>query len=553
MKTVLLLGATGVFGRRLAANLARVDGISVVLVSRQSAKLAALLDELRTLTPYTEYRTCIAERSRLGEIFQQFKPWLVIDASGPFQGLDYAVPQQALAAGCHFLDLADGRDYLMGFAAALHDEATQRGLVALAGVSSSSALSSAALVALTKNWKRIDTVDIVIAPDGIGDVGEAVVRGVLSYAGKPVPQFRFGALQLVLGWMRGREIDLPRLGKRRVVPVETIEAELFSQRFGVRSRVAFYAGLQSNVEMAGLAVLARLRRLGLFEDLSALVVPFAWGRKFTRLFATPMGGMLVRALGLNADGKWGEADWSLLADLGQGLNVPGLPIVAALRMMLDNQLPVGARVACGDIPLSHIEKEFEVLKITTQRSCVTPDNTIFDVAVQKDSMAKLPQVIVDFHNGSNSSVWQGRAQIERSSHLISRCVGWAVGLPDASADSPVGVTVERERDGTERWTRTFGGKQFHSTMNRGSDNSFWERFGALNFKLDLRVEDGRLLYPITKAHLFGLPMPRALLPKIAAFETVDEQDRFVFDVKIALPIGGLLVHYRGWLQPVKHI
>ena len=43
-------------------------------------------------------------------------------------------------------------------------------------------------------------------------------------------------------------------------------------------------------------------------------------------------------------------------------------------------------------------------------------------------------------------------------------------------------------------------------------------------------------------------MPRFLLPGGHAFETVDN-DRFNFDVEIAMPLVGSIVAYRGWLQP----
>jgi hypothetical protein len=44
----------------------------------------------------------------------------------------------------------------------------------------------------------------------------------------------------------------------------------------------------------------------------------------------------------------------------------------------------------------------------------------------------------------------------------------------------------------------------------------------------------------------GLPLPRALWPAIEASESQDD-GRFCFDVRIALPLVGRLVHYRGWL------
>jgi hypothetical protein len=51
-----------------------------------------------------------------------------------------------------------------------------------------------------------------------------------------------------------------------------------------------------------------------------------------------------------------------------------------------------------------------------------------------------------------------------------------------------------------------------------------------------------------KWSIFGLPMPMALAPKSAAREWADDGD-FCFDVPIALPLIGLVVHYKGRLRP----
>ena len=43
-------------------------------------------------------------------------------------------------------------------------------------------------------------------------------------------------------------------------------------------------------------------------------------------------------------------------------------------------------------------------------------------------------------------------------------------------------------------------------------------------------------------------MPRWLMPGGDSFETV-EDGRFRFHVEIRLPLAGLVVRYRGWLEP----
>jgi saccharopine dehydrogenase-like NADP-dependent oxidoreductase len=40
-----------------------------------------------------------------------------VDAAGPFQGAEPRVARAAIAAGLHYVDLADARDFVAGFRA----------------------------------------------------------------------------------------------------------------------------------------------------------------------------------------------------------------------------------------------------------------------------------------------------------------------------------------------------------------------------------------------------------------------------------------------------
>jgi hypothetical protein len=551
-RKVLLIGATGNFGKRLAHNLARIPGIALVVASRSLPKAAALAADITKAFPGFAVSPVALDRDRdLPKQLAGIEPWLVVDASGPFQHADYRVPLCALNTGAHFMDIADGRDYLSGFASALGKAATAKGLVALAGVSSTPALSSAVVAALTKDWRRIDTVDIAITPDGTGDVGAAAVEGVLSYAGQSIPQFRHGALTTVPGWMRSHVIDVPRLGKRRVAPVETIDAELFPAAFGVRSRVAFFAGLESPLEMGGLRVMAWLRAHRVLPSLKPVVAALVKARAITRLTSGLSGGMVVDVTGVDANGSWTASQWSLLAERGQGLNVPGLPIAAALRILLSGSFMPGARTVCGDIPLDAIEAEFRPLAISVSRRLQTLAQSPFGQILGADAMAQLPQAVADFHGVNGEPLSEGKADIDRGRNSVSRFVGWLLGLPPEGKNIPLRVSVERDAEGRERWTRNFAGKAFHSVMSRGRDGRMHEGFGPLTVILDLNVAEGKLMYPVRGAQIFGIPLPGFLLPSSNTFENADDQGRFRFDVRLGLPVSGLLAHYRGWLLPAS--
>lgn len=550
-KRVLLVGATGVFGRRLAMHLAGIAGLDLVLTSRNAAKALALAGQLAPVDGTSVSGMGFDHRRDLGRL-AELAPWLVIDASGPFQGAGYDLPRAALSAGAHVVDLADAREYITGYGAALDDLAKTRGLCALAGASSTPALSAAVVAELTRGWRRIDAIDIAITPGGRSEVGEAVIAAILSYAGRPVPVWREGELQEADGWIDGRRIAIPGLGSRRVAVVETADAQSLGPRLRVTSRVAFHAGLESWIEQAGVALLARLRRAGSIDGLAPLIPWLLAARRLTRLPTSDRGGMLVEATGLDGEGRLRTARWSLLAARGDGPHVPTLPAAAATRALLDGALAPGARSAAGALSLGAIEAEMAPYAISTQTDAGAHRDCVFKAALGEVAYAALPAPLRLLHGLDGPPVWHGFAEVAVGGSLAARLLHHIIGLPPASRDIPLAVTIDRIDATTgpvEIWTRNFGGRRFASRLSTSPDGALTERFGPLSFKLGLTPADGGLALPVTGLRCLGLPLPRALWPRSESREFVDDEGRFRFDVKLTLPLVSLLTHYRGWLVP----
>ncbi|WP_158554723.1 SDR family oxidoreductase [Methylovirgula sp. 4M-Z18] len=548
-RRILLVGATGVFGARLAAKLARLPDIVLIVTSRSRAKAEALAGRLRRVQPGARIESEAFDRTGdVGRALAHCRPWLVIDASGPFQTADYAFARAAVEAGAHWLDLADARSYILRFAAALAPLAQAKDVVALTGASSTPALSGAVVAALTKGWARVDTIDLAIVPGGKSPVGEAVVAAVLSYAGKAVPQWRDGRLQSATGWAQQVRMHFPQLGARSVAPVETADAELLSARFpGVR-RIAFFAGLESPIEHYSLAVLAFLRKAGLARDWAFLAPWLQKARRFTRLGMSDRGGMVVRVSGLNAESVPVEASWSLLAEQGDGPHVPTLACVAAVRQLLAGRLAPGARVCAGEVDLTAIEAEMAPLAIRTQVGLEPGAHCLFADMLGRERYRQLPDAVQRFHGADTPPHWRGRADVEVGASWIQRVCHRLLGFAGPGRDVDIRVHVRRGPDG-EVWTRSFAGQMVRSSLARGAANALVERFGIAACTIATDVSPDALTFSALDARLGPLPLPRWLAPRAIAREYEDAAGLFRFDVRIELPGVGLLVHYRGWLAP----
>jgi NAD(P)-dependent dehydrogenase (short-subunit alcohol dehydrogenase family) len=550
MKRVLLIGSTGTFGQRLATHLAQMPELHVFLTSRSKERAQEIENRLNSegAVARVESIAMLVERDLVATL-HTIKPWLVIDASGPFQFAGYDVPKTALEAGAHFIDLADAQDYLIAFGRSLDGLAKAKGLVALAGASTTPAITTAVVDHVTRGWARVDTVDVAIVPGGSNTVGPALAAAVLAQAGVPITIFRHGRFSEVHGWTGSTQMNVPRLGTFRVAAAETVDPLIMPERYKLSSRMTFSAGLVSQIEQRGFEALAWLRRVGICKKFDWLVPALVMGRKFTRLFCDDRGGMVVRARGLDQAQRWTEATWSLVAEKGHGPNVPILPIVAAVRMLLADGFAVGARMIQGEIPLALLECEFNRLAISTQIDFAHSETGVFQLVMGADSYAKLPQRIRDFHDTGGYPVWHGEADVDCGTSLVARVIGAIIGLPKAGRGLQGQVSVEREPDGSETWTRTFGGHSFSSKISCVSDGKLSETFGPTTFNLCLGVTERGATLPVSSGKFFGIPLPQFLLPTSMAYEFVDDEGRFRFDVRLDLPFFGLLVHYRGWLVP----
>jgi len=139
----------------------------------------------------------------------------------------------------------------------------------------------------------------------------------------------------------------------------------------------------------------------------------------------------------------------------------------------------------------------------------------------------------------------GQAQVERGTHPLARFIASLMHFPKAG-EHKLHVAFS-EDEGVERWTRHFGETRFHSHL-RARNGTLSERFGPLTFLFDLPCDERGLEMRIKGWRCCGIPLPPALAPQGVAREW-QEDGRFHFDVPIALPRVGKVVHYRGWLVP----
>jgi len=364
---VLVLGGYGTFGARICGVLAEDPSIELIVASRDGRRAGAFAARLAQQTARTvDWIACDALSAGFGDALVAATPRLVIHTAGPFHGQDYAVARACLAAGLHYIDLADSRDFVVGIGTLDH-AARERGVLLMSGASTVPALSTAVVDDFRGEFRRLDSIDIGISPGNQTPRGPAIVATILSSCGKPFLQWRGGRWQTSHGWQSLARKDYPPpMGRRWLASVDVPDLALFPGRYHDVRTVVFRAGLEPTVMHLGLWALSWIARCGVVRDWSRHAAPLrAMSLWFARL-GSNVGGMHVALAGEDRGGKPLRLTWYLTAGSGHGPQIPATAAVVLARKLARGTLTArGARPCMGLFTLPEFLAELAGLDVRT--------------------------------------------------------------------------------------------------------------------------------------------------------------------------------------------
>lgn len=346
---VVVLGGLGNFGSRICRRLSRESGIEVIPTGRQAREQGAVSDA---------YQTIDINAPNLRFALRALRPDLVIHCVGPYQGQDYRVVSATLDCGAHYVDLADGREFVSRFAVHNHAAALRAGRAAITGASTLPALSSAVVDHLLGRFAHVEEIDVAIAPGQHTPRGTATIGGVLSYAGRGFPWWEDGMWRTAYGWQELRRVRLP-FGTRWAAACDVPDLTLLPDRYaGVRT-VTFRAALEVPLQHYALWCIAALRRVGVPLPVERWAQAFNHAASWLDRFGTDCGGMGVSLSGTDTAGRKRYSTWYLVAGSNHGPEIPCMASVLLTRRLADARpMPSGALPCVGILTLSDFESEF---------------------------------------------------------------------------------------------------------------------------------------------------------------------------------------------------
>lgn len=358
-RSVLILGGYGNFGKRIARALVKA-AVPVIIVGRDQAKTDALTAELGPLACAAAFDVNLDLAVQLASL----QPCAVVNTCGPFQNADYRVAETCIAQNVHYIDLADGRDFVTGITA-LDAAAKAKGVSVVSGASTVPGLSSAVLEHFKYEFASIDSLRFGISPGQKAERGLATTQGILTYVGKPLAPFAGHAR--AFGWQHIHRQEYPGLGKRWMANCDIPDLDVLPAHYGIRS-ICFSAGLELTPLHLGLWALSWLMRLGLPLNLPKHAPVLLSASNWFDRFGSADGGMHVIIEGKAPDGSPHERQWFIIAKDGYGPYIPTIPaIVLAKKIASGLQVTPGALPCVALVTLPEYLAELSGYPITTSQ------------------------------------------------------------------------------------------------------------------------------------------------------------------------------------------
>ncbi len=531
----MLLGGYGLFGRHLARLLNEQDGLEVLIAGRSLSSAHALAEQLSNARGVL----CDADANYFPARLRELAPALLVHLAGPFQGQDYRVAMACIEAGVHYIDLADGREFVCGIGA-LDAAARQAGVLVCSGASSVPALSSAAADHLAKGLASVQQIEIGISPGNRTERGLATVRAILGYCGRSLSTDDGEAL---VGWKTTQTHHYPSpVGARMLSPCDVPDLTLLPLRYSGRPRVRFGAGLELRLLHRGMNLIAALRRRGWVRDWSRHARPLNFVAGLLRHLGSDAGAMHVKVNGITPDGRPQQRTWQLQALRGDGPFVPTLAAAALVRALASGQMAQRGALPCvGLLTLNQFEREAQGRAISMGEA-----RTLYR-QVMGDAFEGLAAAPRHFHNLQGRWTLSGEVRTTPPASGLGRLLAALTGTPRSASTGPIQFELDAA-PGRERWHRKFPHQAMQSILSLGPDGLLTERLGAARLGFSLgTMPGGGLRMTLQRMQFLGIPCPRWLMPRVVAEER-GEGSRLHFHIRADVPGLGLVAGYDGWLD-----
>jgi len=343
---IVVIGGYGIFGSLISQQL--LNSANIMIAGRDQMRGQKFADSIGA-----DFVLCNAKdkgslRNAISGAF------IVIKASGPFLSNDYSIPQTCIEENCHYIDLADNREYVKELKQ-LNSLAKAKQVFVCTGASTTPAVTYALVSQLGNQLENIHSIKIYLSAGNKNKAGVSTFESILSYAGVPTRVWMNSQWDLLSGWGLSEIVNFPPpVGKRFVQLCDVPDLELFPKLFEA-DEVIFKAGVELPVFNIGLSVLAQAKKHFPQINLRSLAKLLVKISRLFKSYGSFSGGVLVK-LG----DKSGNSKSLGFVTSQNGPRLPAAPAVLLAKKILLKGLPdYGAFPCIGFISLDEFQNYLE--------------------------------------------------------------------------------------------------------------------------------------------------------------------------------------------------
>ncbi len=343
---ILVIGGYGNFGSYIARSLKGDADIRLLIGARSIEKARTFAQSLDAVHPAEGHALDID--GDLIAALAHIAPDIVVHTTGPFQKQDHRVARACIAQGCHYLDLADARDFVATIDG-LDAAARAKDVLVVSGASSVPCLTAAVIDSYLPSFARLQAVDYGISAAQHTNRGLATTSAVLSYVGKPMTMLRDGTFETVYGWEDTHAERYPELGWRLFGNCDVPDLSLFPKRYPTLKSMRFGAGHELKLLHIGTRLLGALVRLGLIRSLDHHAAGLLRLAFLFDGFGSGRSGFHMFLSGTGRDGHRLERRFVIIARSGHGPYIPCMPAILLARRLAKREVPQRGAMPCVDL------------------------------------------------------------------------------------------------------------------------------------------------------------------------------------------------------------
>jgi saccharopine dehydrogenase-like NADP-dependent oxidoreductase len=338
--------------------LAQDASFEIIIAGRDLIKAEAAVSQLHKLYPDAAVKSIALDwqAEDFVEKLQQCHPDILVHTAGPFQNQHYSVANTCIDLKINYLDLADAREFVSEIKI-LNEKAKSQEVVVISGASSVPGISSMVIENFAKDFAILREIDFGISPGNQIDRGQATLEAILSNLGKPSQRLEKGLWKTAYGWQNlHRQYYGDNIGLRWHANCDIPDLTLLPEKYPSLKTVVFHVGLELPFLHFMMWSMSWLTRLKLVKDWSKAAKYLLKISHWFDNIGTANSGMMIHLSGSNHRFQPLDITWTLVAEKGDGPNIPIIPAYILIKKISQGHIEPGAQPCVSLFTLEEFEQ-----------------------------------------------------------------------------------------------------------------------------------------------------------------------------------------------------